>query len=187
MNKPRTETNIGRLVTKAYRKGLRSRRVRPSKIGKTADGGTADRNFWLSLIDSLPMQGLQGSSGHRALLLTLICVAVVFVRLGGAHLHLCFDGGEPPVSLQFTDVEHHAEHHVGDVHDDFDLSLAGDMIAKSKASSFDLPLLLLAALLLPLLPTAGVSVPARRPPRRPIPRPPFLRPPLRGPPSASSC
>lgn len=121
-------------------------------------------------------------------LLTLICVLLLMVRVAGPHLHLCFDGQEAPASFHILDIGlHHAEGHSAP-HQDIDVSLAVDGVSKTgkQLNLDDLPVALLAALLLwvlfqtPrrfLLPLLPAVVPARSA---------FLRPPLRGPPQLTS-
>ncbi|MGK2942352.1 MAG: hypothetical protein ACSLFJ_11840 [Immundisolibacter sp.] len=121
----------------------------------------------------------------RPWLLTLVCVALLFVRLGGAHMHLCFDGGEPPASLHVTDASHHAEHHDGQDHVDRDVSLLGDALTKFGKSSLDQPLLLAAFWLVVLL-LARLRIRPAEPPRVAIYPPRFCRPPPRGPPLHAS-
>ena len=115
------------------------------------------------------------------ILLTLACVAVLAGRIGGAHLHLCFDGSEPPASLHFNESGHPDDHHLDSAHDDLDISAIGEAIAKAGKVSLDLPALLFFAFLLCLLaPSQGRLLLHRSPPR--VATPAFLRPPLRGPP-----
>lgn len=121
-------------------------------------------------------------------LLSLLCVALLTVRVGGAHLHLCFDGKEPPKAFHWADS---GDHHGGNVgadapHRDADIALAGDLIGKSGKQLFDLPLFLLAVILPWLLMQPGRRhATARFIPVAPT-APLFLRPPLRGPPPLSS-
>ncbi len=128
---------------------------------------------------------MSGRLPSKVWLLTLICAALLCTRLGGAHLHLCLDGSEPPASLHVTDSGHHADHHDGQAHDDLDVSLVGDAPTKSGKSGFDLPLLLAALWLVTVLFTrlritaADSPQPSASPPR-------FCRPPLRGPPLHAS-
>lgn len=121
----------------------------------------------------------------HVVLLTLLCVALLLARVGGAHLHLCFDGSEPPASLHFNEVNHQAEHHTDSAHDDLDVSAVGDTITKSGLLNLDLPALLFVVLLLSLTTAQGRLAFA---PRRQagVAVPPFLRPPLRGPPAFAS-
>lgn len=118
----------------------------------------------------------------RTLLFAMLCVAILFVRVGGPHLHLCFDGQEPPVSVQFTGNATHTEHQIGETHADLDIALASELIAKSKPAALDLPILLLATLLLVLLPLPkGPRL--RRIALCRLAPPPFLRPFAQGPPA----
>lgn len=117
----------------------------------------------------------------KAWLLTLICAALLFARLGGAHVHLCLDGSEPPASLHVTDSGHHADHHDGQTHDDRDVSLLGDALTKSGKSGFDLPFVL-AALWLATVLFARLRITAADSPPPYASPPRFHRPPLRGPP-----
>ena len=120
-------------------------------------------------------------------MLLLLCGIMLFGRSAGIHLHLCFDGSEPPASLHFEDAGHHAEHQAGQVHNDLDLSLAFDAVAKVVKLGLDLPALLVVLLLLlpPLLRDARRTA---RPRPAAVALPPIhlLRPPLRGPPAFAS-
>ena len=118
-------------------------------------------------------------------LLTLVCAALLFVRPGGAHMHLCFDGGEPPASLRVTDSGHHADHHDGATHDDRDVWLIGDALTQSGKLDMDLPWLLAAVWLMALLFARPGLVPADAPPASGH-RLHFLRPLLRAPPLPAS-
>lgn len=126
-----------------------------------------------------------GRAPSRAWLLTLVCAAMLFARLGGAHLHLCFDGSEPPASLHVTDSGHYADHHDREAHDDRDVSLLGDALIKSDKPGLDLPLLLAAFWLVVLLFARPRMVPADSP-QVAVSSPRFFRPPLRGPPLHAS-
>lgn len=121
----------------------------------------------------------------RFCLLLLLGVALLFTRLGGAHLHLCFDGLEPASSLHFIDSGQHADHHAGEEHDDRDVSLIADALAKPIKLSLEV------ALLLVLMgfgaPLFAPAIPRHRFAARITASPPFhLRPPLRGPPARSA-
>ena len=115
--------------------------------------------------------------------LALLCAFMVAMRVAGAHLHLCLDGTEPPVSLHVADTgSHHAEE-PGESHVDRDVTISGDYVAKK--SSFGLDLAMLAAILfmLLLLPMRrGATRQAHTAPLLPLPARLHLRPPLRGPP-----
>lgn len=121
----------------------------------------------------------------KAWLLTLICAALLFARLGGAHVHLCLDGNEPPASLHVTDSGHHADHHDGRAHDDRDVWLVGDALTKPGKWGLDLPLLLAALWLVTVL-FARLRITAADPPQRAASPPRFCRPLLRGPPLHAS-
>lgn len=127
----------------------------------------------------------------RPFLLVMACLAMLVMRLGGVHQHLCFDGSEAPSALHFVDGGlHHVEtgHGVsiddGFHHHDVEVSAADDGV--TKLPSLDLPvlaLLIAVSLLLPLGRRSGLR-PAR-PYTRLSPPPLHLRPPLRGPPRFS--
>lgn len=124
---------------------------------------------------------------YRSLLMVLLCIAILVVRVGGAHLHLCLDGQEAPASVHLADdgLHHDAADATDAGHHDVDLDLGNeDLLAK--LTKIDLPgiaLLVVVFLLLsafhrtradfpdPLLCGAGRRV--------------HLRPPLRGPPCLS--
>ena len=132
------------------------------------------------------MRMFPNSRLHRPWLLTLLCVMLLVVRVGGAHLHLCFDGGEPPVSLHLMDNGvHHGAPGMDAAHQDADIAVAGEVLAKFAKLGLDLPVLLLAALLVwsllqaPRQPAPGYRNPLSVSTAR------TLRPPLRGPPSHS--
>lgn len=120
----------------------------------------------------------------RVCLLALLCIAVLVGRVGGAHVHLCLDGNEPPSDLHVFDLgQHHDAADSREPHHDVDVALVGDLIAKSKLQ-WQLPVALLAALVLLLeLLHRSRQLPARQRARPFLPPPPlFLRPPLCGPP-----
>ena len=121
----------------------------------------------------------------RASATLLLCIALLVVRGTGLgmHVHLCFDGSEPPVALHLAaDTVDHQHQGIEPVHDDFDLSVVGDVIGKIAKATLNLPLLLLACARLlfsratpPPIPWAGPAAPIRSTAR-------YIRPPLRAPP-----
>ncbi len=120
---------------------------------------------------------------HRPWLLTLLCVMLLVARVGGAHLHLCFDGGEPPANLHLMDSGlHHSEPGMAADHHDVDVAVVGEVMAKVAKLGVDLPILLLAVLLV----WSQIQVPSKLAPGfRNLLSPSAvrsLRPPLRGPP-----
>lgn len=80
------------------------------------------------------------SSGKLPLLIALTCVSMLVLRVGGAHLHLCLDGGEPPMSLHLGDSGlHHVDvdaEHAGVLqdapHTDQDVRIAADVLIKKQ-------------------------------------------------------
>lgn len=91
---------------------------------------------------------------HRRLrqpwLLALLCALLLVMRVGGAHLHLCFDGSEPPVAVHLLDAGmHHAEPWMNGEPQDKDVAVGEDALTKlPKLGVEDAPLLLLAVMLL---------------------------------------
>ena len=125
-------------------------------------------------------------SRFQSWLLAVLCVAMLAGRVGGAHLHLCFDGEESAKALHWMDSGIHHPGEAGMVlpHQDADVAVIGELIAKSDKLAADLPLFLVAL----LLPWLLLQAPRFSPPLRThlVPFAPlFLRPPLRGPPVSS--
>ncbi len=116
-------------------------------------------------------------------ILVLALLAFAFGRLTGAHLHLCFDGSEPPLALHTADGTH-LDHHGGEdlAHDDMDVEPLGDMLAKS-AQILLLAVVAFGIWLIALLPPSRRIAVAFNDSRPPSPPPRFLRPPLRAPPA----
>ena len=115
-------------------------------------------------------------------LLALLCAAMLAARAGGAHLHLCLDGSEPPSGLHLFDLgQHHDDPGADRAHSDVEVDFAGELIAKGKVQ-WQLPLALLAAVvLLGLLSPSRLAVLWISRSFLP-PHPLFLRPPQCGPP-----
>ena len=118
-------------------------------------------------------------------LLILLCIGIVMMRGGGAHLHYCFDGTEPPVTVHFEN--HPGAHHVGgtisgSVNTDFDVGLGVDVLTKKSLPSDLLLLIAVAGFALFLLRRrpSNFVCPSIVLPIRPSRT--YLRPPLRGPP-----
>jgi hypothetical protein len=67
----------------------------------------------------------------------VLCALTVFVASLGsvhAHVHLCFDGQEPPASIHAADAGEHHDHHDFErdaEHDDLDVDLKGQALLKS--------------------------------------------------------
>jgi hypothetical protein len=113
----------------------------------------------------------------------VVCIALMAVRTGGAHLHYCFDGQEPPVSVHVGDAGVHGEaFDVIAAHEDEDVDLSGNGLAK--LPKFDLPLLAVVfSCLLGLLGARRNELGPGYTPRFLPPSASFFRPPLRGPPA----
>ncbi len=125
------------------------------------------------------------SPAHFRPTIIALCLAVLAMRIAGIHLHLCFDGSEPPLSYHVADsgIHHADEHGAGETHSDRDMPVAGDAVAKKSTHDQDASLLwFVFALLLFLLPPARQIVPAATDPPRLRSLFSWLRPPLRGPP-----
>lgn len=118
-------------------------------------------------------------------LLWAVVLAVLTVRASDTHLHLCFDGQEPPATVHVADASvHDDEAHDGENHADKDFDPFVGLLLKHGSTDSDLepPACVLAAvLLLPpvsnTVPIASDSLPADLGPSF------HLRPPLRGPPA----
>ena len=121
-------------------------------------------------------------------ILAALCLALLVLRVGGVHLHLCFDGSEPPLSYHLADSGiHHAQqegHAAGheEPHTDRDVTAAADLLTKSTVK--DGALVLTAFTLLLFLisrPRASARTAYHSPPKTTARS--HWRPPLRGPPA----
>jgi len=120
--------------------------------------------------------------------LWVLAIALLLVRVGESHLHLCLDGQEPAVALHVDDAPEHggvdaslSSHNLSG-HNDRDIDTSNLPWAK-KVGMDELPAVLLTVLILTLLLPAVRNVPPLS--RLLIPaiaRPASLLPPLRGPP-----
>jgi hypothetical protein len=120
---------------------------------------------------------------RRPWIVVLTLLAFVFARLAGAHLHLCFDGSEPPLTVHMADsgeIGHHAG--AAQTHEDVDVDPIDDVVAKS-AVKVDLPVLafMLAGIVLLLTPLRSLPHAWRKIPA-PYSPPRYIRPLLRAPP-----
>ena len=122
-----------------------------------------------------------GAPRSRIALVLLACMAFLTVRLFCDHLHFCLDGSEPFVSVHGDDGDiHHAEAGVSAAHEDIDIDLMSAVF--KSASDALVPLALLGALLLLILPQVRVRRITFASLLFPDSRFQHLRPPLRGPP-----
>lgn len=75
----------------------------------------------------------------------------------GAHGHFCFDGQEPPLSVHMHLHGHGAHgHHADEEHQDADIELGKSVLAKLGKIDLGLVLLAALALMLLILPQAGL-------------------------------
>jgi len=120
-------------------------------------------------------------------LLWTVVLAILAVRLSDTHLHLCFDGQEPPASVHLADasVHHDEDHHGGDeTHADKDINPFVGTVVKIDDDTQPLLAVIVGSLLAFELIPLDPAVPAFAGERLPATDPPFyLRPPLRGPPA----
>jgi hypothetical protein len=117
--------------------------------------------------------------------IALVSLAVVAMPVSGAHLHLCFDGSEPPAT--FHPVEDGSVHDgcpTGVSHNDKDVSLQGVALAKKHDGALDLPTAITAAVLVIRMPVTAPAPVFESDVATPIPlRVARLLPPLRAPPA----
>lgn len=119
-----------------------------------------------------------------ARLLWLLAIALLLVRVGEAHLHLCLDGQqEQPVAMHVDDAPTHSGSETSSGgHNDVDVDLSVSPWVK-KIGVDELPIIVFASVLLALL--LPILQSTSRPAQLLIPNLAAafaLRPPLRGPP-----
>lgn len=113
----------------------------------------------------------------------IVAIAMLGVRLGGIHMHLCFDGQEPPASLHVEHEHGHDDyHHSEGTHQDQDVDLLAQVFFK-KADLGELALPNSAFEAIALLPIGHPLGPERLTTIQPTGPPHFVLPPLRGPPA----
>jgi hypothetical protein len=120
---------------------------------------------------------------QRKSLLWLLAILMVVMRVGDVHLHLCFDGGEPPATVHALDAgtEHVNDGTLGS-HDDIDVD---EPSAQYKVADAGLDLLV-APLLVLVFRLAPAGAQMDLPPADPLllhTDPALLLPPSRGPPA----
>lgn len=123
------------------------------------------------------------SRPHRSLWIWLVIAAVLIGRFEGAHLHLCFDGSEPPAAVHMADgADHDDAHHMETQHVDQDVDMFGATLVKKVYEGVDAPVVFAASLLF-LLPVVTQSFVRPAPLLHPTPKRLFaFDPPPRGPP-----
>ena len=85
------------------------------------------------------------------LLISLLCSLLLLLQVGGAHLHLCFDGQEPPATLHLVDSG--LEHSPGLAslqHQDEEVDIGLASLLKKSLSALDIPPVAYAAFVRPL-------------------------------------
>ncbi|HEY4366987.1 MAG TPA: hypothetical protein VGN07_07095 [Steroidobacteraceae bacterium] len=114
--------------------------------------------------------------------LWILAIALLAVRMGGEHLHLCLDGGEAAAAVHVFDVSEHSDSLDSGAHNDRNLDLSGTaLLKKVDAGGALIPLLGLLVFLF-LLPRVKIFL--SRPQASAVPLAPvaYFIPPLRGPP-----
>ncbi len=119
-----------------------------------------------------------------ARLLWLLAIALLLVRVGEAHLHLCLDGQQRAVAMHVEDAPTHSGAEVSSSggHNDVDVDLSVAPWVK-KIGVDEMPVIVFASILLALL--LPITRSTSRPAQFLVPFLPTafsLRPPLRGPP-----
>ena len=102
------------------------------------------------------------------------------------HLHLCFDGIEAPLSLHALDnLVHHEGEALPVLHQDADLTVIEDTLAKSRIWNDDLAIAILVTALLWIRLNLSRRLEFVSPPSAAYVKNYFLTPPTRGPPGFS--
>jgi hypothetical protein len=123
---------------------------------------------------------LSASLIRRVALIVLLTFASA--RLVDAHLHVCLDGQEPPVTVHTADGSVHNDlHHQDQDHDDRDIDVLDTIFVKKAGPDVQpfVTVIAFVAIALEPLRFASNATPLVLPPYRPLFH---LRPPLRGPP-----
>lgn len=122
---------------------------------------------------------------YRLLITFFLCIALLAVRFGGAHLHLCLDGQEAVSAVHIGDDSlDHNQAESGPVHQDYDVDLISNPVGKFAKTDFSLLALFFVVTLL-LLTGRRVEPLPRQPVLRGFNQPARLRPPPCGPPLIS--
>ena len=116
------------------------------------------------------------------LLLWTFVLAVLTVKVSGAHVHLCMDGEEPPASVHIADL-HNDEHHQDEGQADKDVNPLFGTLAKKGGLDFDVALAITLTVLSWDLPVARAGPFPAESESIPTDDSIYWRPPLRGPPA----
>ena len=116
--------------------------------------------------------------------IALISLAILAMPVSGAHLHLCFDGGEPPATFHpVEDGSAHDDPAVSGTHNDKDVSLQGVALAKKHDGALDVPTAVAVAAFVLRVPVAAPAPVIDTDVATPVPlRVARVLPPLRAPP-----
>ena len=121
------------------------------------------------------------------LFVILLCTIFLVIQSTNAHVHLCFDGQEPAVSIHIESSTELTQHltRVGLDHHDLDIDLGVNSI--TKLPKVDLPILalLFSALFIAFNLLGKPPLAQSRSTRFRYQSPSHFRPPLRGPPALS--
>lgn len=129
---------------------------------------------------------MAGLTPFRRFAVLLLCSVLLVLRVGGSHWHLCFDGQEPPVSVHVVDSSfEHSGSGLSQQHHDQNVEVGLASIVKHSSTDFDLPLLMIAVILLWAVMPLLVLPRARRTLAPVFPDLSLLLPPLRGPPATA--
>lgn len=133
--------------------------------------------------DRLPFM-IRRSRLHQPWLLVPLCALLLVMRVGGAHLHLCFDGSEPPVAVHLLYAGlHHAEPCVDGEPQDKDVAVGENVLVKlPKLGLEDVPAPLLTVIVLWCLLKTREALQARSASALAFSDFHSIRPPPRGPP-----
>jgi hypothetical protein len=110
--------------------------------------------------------------------LCLALLAMLVIRLGEMHLHLCFDGQEPAAAVHVGDLPSHDDGSHSD--QDVELSTTQGLVKKAGVDTLDLLFICLVVLL--LLPVLRRITPPRAVLFFSPAQPAYFLPPVRGPP-----
>jgi hypothetical protein len=95
---------------------------------------------------------------HARLWIAILSIAILAMPMGGAHLHLCFDGNEPAASVHAGDDGAHHDGTAAAIHHDLDVQLAQTALGKKISDSSDGMAFIAAAFVVFGSPPAGSSV-----------------------------
>lgn len=118
-----------------------------------------------------------------ALCLWIFAIALMAMRISGAHVHLCADGQEEAASVHLLDASpHHGDDEAADGHQDRDVNISDAALFKKSFTGGDLMPLVFALILLLVLPHVRAFIPRASTVALPLGPRLHFTPPLRGPP-----